>query len=149
MAKFSQAAPGPEQFWISLGATPDVMTVGWMTSSMSAPTTVQYGKTSGAYTNTASGNATFYKYSSKYTSGLIHHVSLTGLAPATVYCACGPACGLRGCPKLEAASHPHTHRCAHHTPQTTRWLALTLSTPSPPPQAWAQSSPTHLAPLQT
>ena len=85
MKKFSVAAPGPEQFWINLGATPDVMVVGWVTADMTAPSTVAYGTSSGAYTHTATGNASFYKYSSKYTSGLIHHVPLAGLAPATVY----------------------------------------------------------------
>ena len=85
MAKFSVAAPGPEQFWLNFGATPDVMVVGWVTADMTAASTVQYGTTSGAYTHTATGNATFYKYSAKYTSGLIHHVPLAGLAPATVY----------------------------------------------------------------
>jgi hypothetical protein len=61
------------------------MVVGWLTSDMNAPSTVQFGTSSGSYSKTASGNATFYKYSSKYTSGLIHHVALTGLAPATKY----------------------------------------------------------------
>ena len=85
VAKFSTAAAGPEQFWLSYGATPDSMLLGWLTADMTAPTTVQYGTSSGSYTKTASGNASFYKYSSSYTSGLIHHVPLTGLAPATVY----------------------------------------------------------------
>jgi hypothetical protein len=85
VAKFSTAAAGPEQFWISLGATPDAMTVGWLTADMGAPTSVSYGTASGALTMTATGNATFYKYSSRYTSGLIHHVHLTGLALKTTY----------------------------------------------------------------
>ncbi len=77
-------ATGPEQFWINLGATPDVMVVGWLTSSTSAASTVQYGTASGVYTETANGTAAQYKYGI-YTSGLIHHVPLTGLAPSTVY----------------------------------------------------------------
>ena len=85
MEKFSFAAAGPEQYWINLGATPDVMVVGWVTSDKGAASTVQFGTAPGSYTHTATGNASFYKYSSKYTSGLIHHVPLTGLAPATVY----------------------------------------------------------------
>jgi len=85
VAKFSTAAAGPEQFWINYGSTPDQMVVGWVTSDMEAPSTVQFGTSSGSYTHTAAGNATFYKYSAKYTSGLIHHVTLTGLAPKTVY----------------------------------------------------------------
>jgi hypothetical protein len=68
------AAGGPEQLWINYGATYDAMTFGWLTSNMTAGSTVQYGTASGKYTNSASGNATFYKYSASYTSGLIHHV---------------------------------------------------------------------------
>jgi hypothetical protein len=60
------------------------MVVGWLTSSASA-STVQFGTSSGSYTHTASGNASQYKYSSRYTSGFIHHVALTGLAPNTKY----------------------------------------------------------------
>lgn len=85
MAKFSTAAAGPEQFWINYGSSPDQMVIGWVTSDMGAASTVQYGTTSGSYTKTATGNATFYKYSARYTSGLIHHVTLSGLAPKTVY----------------------------------------------------------------
>ncbi len=84
VAKFSTAAAGPEQFWLNLGATPDVMVVGWLTASTSAPSTVQFGTASGVYTQTANGTAAQYKYGI-YTSGLIHHVPLTGLTPSTVY----------------------------------------------------------------
>lgn len=84
--KFSVGAGGaPEQFWINLGSTPDSMVVGWLTADMTAGTNVQYGTSSGSYPNQASGNSTFYKYSAKYTSGLIHHVRLAGLAPSTTY----------------------------------------------------------------
>lgn len=83
--KFSVAAAGPEQFWLNLGATPDTMVVGWVTADMNAPSSVQFGTQSGVYTQTANGTADFYKYSARYTSGLIHHVPLTGLAPSTVY----------------------------------------------------------------
>ena len=83
---FSAGAGGaPEQFWINYGATPDVMVIGWLTSDMGAATAVRYGTSSGNYPNTVTGNSTFYKYSSKYTSGLIHHAWLTGLKPATKY----------------------------------------------------------------
>ena len=61
------------------------MVVGWVTADMNAPSTVQFGTQSGVYTQTANGTADFYKYSAQYTSGLIHHVPLTGLAPSTVY----------------------------------------------------------------
>ena len=83
---FSAGAGGaPEQFWLNYGATPDVMVVGWLTADMGAATAVRYGTSSGNYPTTVTGNSTFYKYSAKYTSGLIHHAWLTGLAPATTY----------------------------------------------------------------
>jgi len=86
------AAGGPEQIWINYGRTSDVMVVGWITSDMNAATEVHYGTSPGSYTMTAGGNATFYKYSTKYTSGLIHHAYLTGLAPGTkYYYVAGPA----------------------------------------------------------
>lgn len=83
--EFSVAAAGPEQLWIAYGATPDAITIGWLTANMTAGSTVQFGTTSGSYPSSASGNATFYKYSAKYTSGLIHHVWLSGLALGTKY----------------------------------------------------------------
>ena len=61
------------------------MVIGWVTSNMQAPSTVQYGTSSGSYDKTATGNSSFYKYSARYTSGLIHHTTLSGLAPATTY----------------------------------------------------------------
>jgi hypothetical protein len=77
---------GPSlQFWINFGRSVDQMVVGWLTSDMTAGSSVQYGTSSGSYPNSAEGNATFYKYSAAYTSGLIHHVTLSGLAPNTKY----------------------------------------------------------------
>lgn len=61
------------------------MVAGWLTSDMTAGTTVQWGTTSGNYPNQANGNSTYYVYSSKYTSGLIHHATMTNLSPATTY----------------------------------------------------------------
>lgn len=61
------------------------MTIQWLTADMTAGTVVQYGTSSGSYPSSSSGNATFYKYSAKYTSGLIHRVHLTGLALNTTY----------------------------------------------------------------
>ena len=46
---------------------------------------MQYGTASGAYTATANGTVDFYKYSAAYTSGQLHHTTLTGLKPATTY----------------------------------------------------------------
>lgn len=56
------------------------MVVGWLTANMSAASVVEYGTASGVYTGSATGNATFYKYSALYTSGLIHHVRISDLA---------------------------------------------------------------------
>jgi hypothetical protein len=41
-------------FFCVPGATPDAMVVGWLTSDMTAASTVQFGTTSGSYTNTVS-----------------------------------------------------------------------------------------------
>jgi len=60
------------------------MVVNWVTSAV-GPTTVQFGTASGAYTATANGTVDFYKYSAFYTSGQLHHATLTGLKPATTY----------------------------------------------------------------
>lgn len=77
---------GPEEIWINYGATPDSMVIGWVTADKTAASVVQYGTQSGVYTNVSTiANTTYYVYSSKYTSGLIHHVWLFGLKPATRY----------------------------------------------------------------
>ena len=60
------------------------MVVGWVTSDMGAASAVRYGTSSGSYPNTVTGNSTSYTYG-KTKSPLIHHVWLTGLAPATTY----------------------------------------------------------------
>ena len=84
--EFSVGAGGaPEQFTINYGNSSDKMVIGWLTADASAATAVRYGTSSGNYPNTASGSGIQYVYSKKYTSGLIHHVTLTGLAPATTY----------------------------------------------------------------
>ena len=79
------AAGGPEQLWLNYGSSPDTMVVGWLTSNMSAGSVVRYGLSPGQYTGTASGRGIFYTYSAKYTSGLIHHVNVTGLLANTKY----------------------------------------------------------------
>ena len=83
---FSVAAAGPEQVNINYGKTPDAMVVGWMSPSMSDASFVEFGTASGApYARSASGSSAQYVYGPKYTSGAIHHVTLTRLAPATKY----------------------------------------------------------------
>ncbi len=62
------------------------MVAGWLTSDMTAATVVQWGTASGGpYTYSATGNSSYYVYSPRYTSGLIHHATMTGLKPATTY----------------------------------------------------------------
>ena len=86
------AAGGPEQISLAFGATPDVMTVSWLTNGTGAQSIVRYGTVSGKLTQTATGPAGASYTCGAYTSGAIHIVSITGLAPATkVYYAVGAA----------------------------------------------------------
>jgi hypothetical protein len=64
-------------------AGPGQMKVTWVTSS-AVPATVQYGTTSGHYTNIASGVTKQYCFI-LYESGLIHDVILGPLHPSTTY----------------------------------------------------------------
>ena len=58
----------------------------WITAETDAESVVSYGTTAGGpYTQTATGTSDSYTYSSSYTSGLIHHVTLTGLRLNTPY----------------------------------------------------------------
>jgi acid phosphatase type 7 len=67
----------------------DSMVIGWLTNSSGTPpiisqSAVQFGTAHGDYTSFAHGSSSSYSYDS-YTSGQIHHVALTGLAPNTKY----------------------------------------------------------------
>ena len=84
VARYSSAADGPEQRWINFGQASDEMVIGWITANTAATSTVEYGTTSGEYDSTAEGTSTTYTYGS-YESGLIHHVTLSGLLPKTKY----------------------------------------------------------------
>ena len=79
------AAGGPEQISLAFGSTPDVMTVSWLTNGTGAQSIVRYGTASGKLTQTATGPAGSSYTCGAYTSGAIHIVSITGLAPATKY----------------------------------------------------------------
>ena len=61
------------------------MVIGWLTADVTAPSLVEYGTVSGTYDSSATGTNASYTYSSSYTSGLIHHTTLKGLVPRTVY----------------------------------------------------------------
>ncbi len=86
VAKYTYDAAGPEQRWINFAASPTEMTIGWVTAETNAASVVSYGtKAGGPYPLTATGTSDFYKFSSSYTSGLIHHATLTGLSLNTPY----------------------------------------------------------------
>ena len=83
--KFTYNATGPEQRWINLGAEPSSMVIGWITAETDAESVVYYGtKAGGPYSLSATGSSDSYTYG-QYTSGLIHHVTLTGLKLNTPY----------------------------------------------------------------
>ncbi|XP_020253261.1 probable purple acid phosphatase 20 [Asparagus officinalis] len=81
----------PQQVHISQ-VGPDKMRVTWITDA-DAPSTVEYGTSSGQYPFSASGSASKYSYM-LYESGLIHDVVVGPLTPSTVYyyrCSSNPA----------------------------------------------------------
>ena len=61
----------------------DKMRVSWVTQE-SAPSTVDYGTSSGVYQSHATGNSTSYRYL-LYHSGEIHEVVIGPLKPNTLY----------------------------------------------------------------
>ncbi|KAJ0973424.1 hypothetical protein J5N97_021383 [Dioscorea zingiberensis] len=72
----------PQQVHISL-VGPDKMRVTWITDD-DAPSTVDYGTSSGAYSHTDTGSTSSYSYVF-YDSGRIHDVVIGPLNPSTVY----------------------------------------------------------------
>ena len=83
---------GPEQQWVALGATPDAMTLSWMTAVANMSSTCQYGTTP-AMLLTATGVHGGSQYTTLgYSSGYLHLVRLSGLSLSTViYYRCGDA----------------------------------------------------------
>ncbi|CAL5389278.1 unnamed protein product [Camellia sinensis] len=73
----------PQQVHISL-AGKDHMRVSYVTTSHQVPSMVEYGKVSGTYESSATGDHTKYQYFF-YTSGNIHHVTIGPLEPSTTY----------------------------------------------------------------
>lgn len=71
------------QVHISLVGT-DHMRVSWITDDKSVPSIVEYGKISGRYDSSATGEHTSYQYFF-YNSGKIHHVKIGPLDAATTY----------------------------------------------------------------
>jgi hypothetical protein len=78
----SSAAGGAEQLWVAYGATPDAITISWLSSAAGAQSLVRYDTTPGTFAHSATGSAKPYTCGS-YTSGDIHQVALTGLPLAT------------------------------------------------------------------
>ncbi|XP_028784928.1 purple acid phosphatase 22 [Neltuma alba] len=73
----------PQQVHISLVGR-DHVKVSWITEDKHAPSTVEYGRVSGEYSEKAKGHHTSYKYF-LYSSGKIHHVKIGPLEPSTTY----------------------------------------------------------------
>ncbi|CDP15399.1 unnamed protein product [Coffea canephora] len=73
----------PQQVHISLVGV-DHVRVSWITSHKHTKSTVDYGKSSGTYEASATGDHTSYHYFF-YSSGEIHHVVIGPLEPSTTY----------------------------------------------------------------
>ncbi|WVZ88343.1 hypothetical protein U9M48_034876 [Paspalum notatum var. saurae] len=76
-------ASHPQQVHIStVGASS--MRVSWVTDDRSVPSVVEYGKSPGKYTASATGDHATYRYFF-YQSGAIHHATIGPLEPSTTY----------------------------------------------------------------
>ncbi|KAL8168161.1 hypothetical protein V2J09_009660 [Rumex salicifolius] len=73
----------PQQVHVSLVGE-DHMKVSWVTENSTAPSTVEYGKQSGKYVASSTGDHLTYDYF-LYTSDKIHHVTIGPLDPSTTY----------------------------------------------------------------
>lgn len=60
------------------------MRISWVTDDKHVPSLVEYGKVSGVYDMSATGEYTSYRYF-LYASGKIHHVTIGPLEPDAVY----------------------------------------------------------------
>jgi hypothetical protein len=76
------------QIHIAQGKTPESMTVSWVTKT-SSDSIVVYGTSSDHLDNKAAGETKTYKFDypdyGMYESGVIHHVTIHNLKPATTY----------------------------------------------------------------
>ncbi|RLN01127.1 purple acid phosphatase 22-like isoform X2 [Panicum miliaceum] len=85
-------ASHPQQVHISVVGARN-MRISWVTDDRSAPSVVEYGRSPGKYTASATGDHTTYHYFF-YKSGAIHHVTIGPLEPGTTYYyRCGKAGG--------------------------------------------------------
>ena len=60
------------------------MRISWITTHKNVPSIVEYGKVSGKYDSSVTGEHTSYRYFF-YRSGEIHHVKIGPLEPSTNY----------------------------------------------------------------
>ncbi|XBI95631.1 hypothetical protein VPH35_032052 [Triticum aestivum] len=117
-------AAHPQQVHISTVGR-DKMRISWVTDDRSTPSVVEYGKSRGNYTASATGGHATYKYFF-YESGAIHHVTIGPLAPGTTYhYRCGKA-GDELTLRTPPASLPIELVVTGDLGQT-RWTASTLA----------------------
>jgi hypothetical protein len=79
----SQPPSHPQQVHVSLVGA-NHMRVSWVTDAKHGHSVVDYGRASGNYSSSATGEHTSYRYF-LYSSGKIHHVTIGPLDPDTVY----------------------------------------------------------------
>lgn len=85
LAGSAAAAPcAPAQFWVNYAESPSSMRVSWATACASA-STVAYGTSPAALTQTVTGPAGAQYTAPFYTSPFIHHATVTGLQLGTTY----------------------------------------------------------------
>ncbi|XP_062197865.1 purple acid phosphatase 22-like isoform X1 [Phragmites australis] len=78
-------ASHPQQYQVHISVVGENnMRISWVTDDRSAPSVVEYGKSPGKYTASATGGRTTYRYFF-YKSGAIHHVTIGPLEPSTAY----------------------------------------------------------------
>ncbi|OAY64001.1 Purple acid phosphatase 22 [Ananas comosus] len=79
----NKPASHPQQIHISVVGD-NRMRISWVTDDKHVPSLVEYGKVSGVYDMSATGEYTSYRYF-LYASGKIHHVTIGPLEPDAVY----------------------------------------------------------------
>jgi acid phosphatase type 7 len=90
VAKALAAEDGYEvtQIHIAQGVTPESMTISWVTK-LNASSQVKFGRTADNLESSFTGYTTSYDFNypdfGYYSSGVIHHVTVTGLEASTLY----------------------------------------------------------------
>ncbi|VAH47620.1 unnamed protein product [Triticum turgidum subsp. durum] len=83
LTEHDKPASHPQQVHLSVVGA-NHMRVSWVTDAKHGHSVVEYGRASGNYTTSATGEHTSYRYY-LYSSGKIHHVTIGPLDPDTVY----------------------------------------------------------------